>query len=238
MDNRTWVFVMRKILIAILLCLFLTSRGNFDDEEKNADDIVAADGGINMNDETKYVPTEGLSHVMGKLIEEQDDYCILQVVGDGFDGISGKFFMKVDSSIFQGSKTAWAVVEYSGSVKIADNNDKAERLPEECYTLLTDEFSFFMVPEKTERAIWVDNNGVVKGTVVSLETVLDDNDEVTDGYNSIRPAAEEYEGNEVLMGYFVSKAETNSGITLNSTVTVYYDPDTFEISKVEVVTEK
>lgn len=231
---------MKKLLIIIISCMLLTACGTLTPEENGNTDSATKDTGSatddnsSNNEEGEYMVDKDLSHVMGKLVDSQKDYYIFQVVGETVDSISGNFYITADASLFNNEKTEWAVIEYSGTAEIIGKAEQEEKLSEELYNMLPDD-SFFLLPEKIEKADWVENDGILKGTLASLEMVLNNNNEITDGYNSVRPLKDEYEGNGVLIGYYTSKTEISGALSLGSEIIVYYDPDTLEVSKVEAV---
>lgn len=178
---------------------------------------------------------------MGRVIESNDDYYVLHVVGYGFADKypSHNLYLLLDKNSIDVLISDDVVVEYSGDADLATIEQQNEKIPSEYIHLLQDEYDCFLLPDKIENAVRVKNDGVVKGIVKGGD--LFSGLEFEDGTEPEDPAFEaalsenEYEGGDVYLIFCYSAVANNAVISLQDEVILYYDPDTLKVSKVEAV---
>lgn len=262
---------MKKILTLIItICIFLTACGVEPENDPTPDASSQNGTPAPTADETTpsptaapteptqtpisedFIPDSELSHVMGRIIDSDEQYYIVHIIGYGFarQYPTHNLYLLLDKSLIQVSTGDDVVVEYSGEADLAGQNLQSEKVPSEYAYLLkgnTDEYEgtedCFLLLDTIENIVRVENDGVAKGVITNGYNVYDGtpwqegSTEVDISY-SVYFCGDEYEGENLCLYFEASKAEGGNIVDLNDEILFYYDPDTFEISKVEAVPEE
>lgn len=224
---------MKKIFFLVLLYSLLFTACGSNVPDPTAAPTVSATTLTPM--ERVFDDTETRYHVLGKVIETSDDYCMVHIMGV-YPEYGRDTYILVNTELLAAEKGEEVSIQFVGELAV-DYRELRYHNVDEKYIALLPEDGIFIVPEKIEKANTIENDGIVRGKLAAIAgSVIPEGRteaEIAESPFVVCPFADEEEGDVIRVCFYLSSVEITGELELDCEVTLYYDTDTYEVYRVE-----